>query len=142
MARRTARPKPTRQIDLPALTRSCPKCGGPLRAAYKTRRAAITLEGTVRLGLQVRRCRDRRCPRFGTPWRPEQEGRIVLPHHEFGLDVVAEIGRLRHADHRSIPEIHAELARRGVVDRPADRRQPPGSLRRAAGLVAARTSIG
>jgi hypothetical protein len=114
MARRTARPKPTREIDLPALTRVCPECDGPLWAAYKTRRTAITLDGTVRLGLQVRRCRDRRCPRFGTPWRPEQEGRIVLPQHEFGLDVIAAIGRIRHAEHRSLPEIHAELTRRGV----------------------------
>jgi hypothetical protein len=114
MARRTARPKPTREIDLPALTRTCPECGGPLWAAYKTRRTAITLDGTVRLGLQVRRCRDRRCHRFGMPWRPEQEGRIILPQHEFGLDVIAAIGRLRHAEHRSLPEIHAELTRLGV----------------------------
>jgi hypothetical protein len=114
MARRNARPKPTHELELAAITRTCPACGGPLWAAYKTRRTAITLDGTVRLGLQVRRCRDRRCPRFGTPWRSEQEGRIILPHHEFGLDVIAAIGRLRHAEHRSLPEIHAELARRGV----------------------------
>jgi hypothetical protein len=37
-----------------------------------------------------------------------------LPQHEFGLDVIALIGALRHAEHRSVPEIHAELARRGV----------------------------
>jgi hypothetical protein len=46
--------------------------------------------------------------------RPEQEGRFALPEHEFGLDVIALIGSLRHAQHRSIPEIHAELSRRGV----------------------------
>ena len=114
MARRTARPEPTRQVDLPALTRICPECGGPLWAAYKTRRTAITLDGTVRLGLQVRRCRDRECPRLGVPMRPEQEGRILLPHHEFGLDIIAMIGRLRHAEHRSLAEIHGELTRRGV----------------------------
>jgi hypothetical protein len=114
MARRTARPKPTREIDLPALTRSCPGCGGPLWAAYKTRRTVITLDGAVRLGLQVRRCRDRDCRCFGTPIRPEQEGHFALPQHEYGLDVVALVGVLRHAEHRSIPEIHAELARRGV----------------------------
>jgi hypothetical protein len=38
-----------------------------------------------------------------------------LPHHEFGLDVLALVGRLRHAEHRSIPEIHDELTRRGVA---------------------------
>ena len=55
MARRTSRPKPPRELDLPALTRACLGCGGPLWAAYKTRRTAITLDGTVRLSLQVRR---------------------------------------------------------------------------------------
>ena len=37
-----------------------------------------------------------------------------MPQHEFGLDVIALVGRLRHAEHRSVPEIHAELVRRGV----------------------------
>jgi hypothetical protein len=38
-----------------------------------------------------------------------------LPHHEFGLDVIALVGHLRYIQHRSIPEIHAELRRRRVV---------------------------
>jgi hypothetical protein len=114
MPRRTARPQPTRDVELPALTRTCPECGAALWAAYKTRRVVTTLDGLVRLGLQVRRCRDRDCRRSGVPLRPEQEGRLVLPQHEFGLDVVALVGTLRHAEHRSLPEIHAELARRGV----------------------------
>jgi hypothetical protein len=38
-----------------------------------------------------------------------------LPHHEFGLDVIALVGHLRYVEHRSIPEIHAELRRRRVV---------------------------
>ncbi len=114
MARRTARPQPTRDVDLPALARTCPECGAALWAAYKTRRTVTTLDGLVRLGLQVRRCRNRECRRFGVPLRPEQEGGSVLPQHEFGLDVIALVGRLRHAEHRSVPEIHAELVRRGV----------------------------
>jgi hypothetical protein len=127
MARRTARPQPTRDVDLPTLTRSCPECGAALWAAYKTRRTVTTLDGLVRLGLQVRRCRNRECRRFGAPLRPEQEGGLVLPQHEFGLDVIALVGRLRHAEHRSVPEIHAELTRRGVsicarsVGNPLDR---------------------
>ena len=58
----------------------------------------------------------------------------MLPQHEFGLDVIALVGALRHAQHRSLPEIHAELARRGVAIC-AERRQPAGPLRRAAGAV-------
>src|SRR4051794_26178715 len=114
MARRSARPQPDRTLELPALTRTCPACAGPLWAAYKTQRSVTTLDGTVRLRLQVRRCRDPLCPRHGVPLRPEQEGRLALPEHEFGLDVIATIGTLRYSQHRSVPEIHAELTRRGV----------------------------
>jgi len=115
MARRTARPEPDQTLELPALTRTCPKCTGPLWAAYKTQRSVTTLTGTVRLRLQVRRCRSPHCPRYHVPLRPEQEGRFALPEHEFGLDVIAAVGTLRHAQHRSVPEIHAELVRRGVI---------------------------
>jgi hypothetical protein len=74
----------------------------------------VTLEGLVRLRLQVRSCRNPDCPRHKVCLRPEQEGRFALPQHEFGLDVIALVGALRHAEHRSVPEIHAELVRRGV----------------------------
>jgi hypothetical protein len=38
-----------------------------------------------------------------------------LPHHEFGFDVLALVGTLRYAQHRSIPEIHQTLTDRGGV---------------------------
>jgi hypothetical protein len=78
-------------------------------------RTVTTLQGLIRLRLQVRSCRDPECPRRGACLRPEQEGHLALPQHEFGLDVIALIGQLRHAGHRSVPEIHAELVRRGVA---------------------------
>jgi hypothetical protein len=114
MARRTARPQPDQTLELPALTRTCPACGETLWAAYKTQRTVATLRGNIRLRLQVRRCRNSDCSRHAAPLRPEQEGHYALPEHEFGLDVIALIGTLRHAQHRSVPEIHAELIRRGV----------------------------
>jgi hypothetical protein len=114
MSRRSARPRPDRTLDLPAHTKACPACSGPLWSAATARRTVVTLEGLVRLRLQVRSCRNPDCPRHKACLRPEQEGRFALPHHEFGLDVIAAVGRLRHAEHRSIPEIHAELTRRGV----------------------------
>ena len=43
------------------------------------------------------------------------EGRFALPHHEFGLDVVALVGRLRYAEHRSVPEIRTHLVGRGLA---------------------------
>jgi hypothetical protein len=66
------------------------------------------------LRLQVRSCRNPECSRHKACLRPEQEGRFALPQQEFGLDVIAAVGRLRHAERRSVPEIHAELVRRGV----------------------------
>ena len=115
MARRTARPQPTREIELPALTRTCPACGGPLWAAYKTRRTVTTLDGVVRLAAPGPPLPQ---PRLPAPRRPasgpSRRGGSPCPQHEFGLDVIALVGRLRHAEHRSVPEIHAELTRRGV----------------------------
>jgi hypothetical protein len=43
------------------------------------------------------------------------EGRLALPKHEFGLDVIALIGTLRHQEHQSVPEIHRTLRGRGVA---------------------------
>ena len=114
MNRRTARPQPARELELTTATRRCPGCDGPLWAAYKNRRTVVTLDGVTRLAVQVRRCRDPSCRRHRVALRAEQEGRFALPQHEFGLDVIAAVGALRHAEHRSVPEIHAELVRRGV----------------------------
>jgi hypothetical protein len=115
MPRRNARPPADRTLDLTCQTRACPACGGPLWAANIARRTVTTLGGLVLLRLQVRNCRNPDCPRRGACLRPEQEGRFALPQQEFGLDVIAAIGRLRHAEHRGVPEIHAELARRGLA---------------------------
>jgi hypothetical protein len=114
MPRRSARPKPDRTLELATTIRDCPACGRVLWAANKPQRTIVTLEGLLRLRLQVRSCRNPECPRHKVCLRPEQEGRLALPQHEFGLDVIAAVGRLRHAEHRSVTEIHAELVRRGV----------------------------
>src|SRR3954468_7282796 len=114
MPRRSARPQAERTLELTTHTRDCPACGRVLWAANMPQRTVVTLGGLVRLRLQVRSCRNPACPRRGVCLRPVQEGHFALPQHEFGLDVVALVGTLRHAEHRSLPEIHAELARRGV----------------------------
>jgi hypothetical protein len=115
MPRRTVRPQPTRTQEPTTQTRACPACGGSLRVAYTTTRCVTTLDGITRLKLQVRTCRNPDCTRRGVGLRPEAEGRLVLPQHEVGLDVVALVGTLRHTQHRSVTEIHAELVRRGVA---------------------------
>jgi hypothetical protein len=84
-------------------------------ADYSNRRTVATLGGLVRLVLQIRRCHNPDCDRDNRPYRPEAEGRLALPRHEFGLDVVALVGALRYAEHRSVPEIHRHLAGRGLA---------------------------
>jgi len=84
-------------------------------ADYDNSRSVTTLSGIVRLTLKVRRCANPWCERYHRPYRPEAEGAFALPEHEFGLDVIALVGSLRYADHRSVPEIHKELLRREVA---------------------------
>src|SRR5215218_1931837 len=114
MARRLARAWPDREHVLVSERTSCPACGGFMRVRYENRRRLETLSGSVRLRLKVRRCEREDCARRHKPYRPEAEGAIALPQHEFGLDVIALVGALRHREHRSIPEIHAALRGRGV----------------------------
>jgi hypothetical protein len=97
------------------ITRDCPECQHRLHPRYNNFRTITTLDGVLRLTLAIRRCTHPDCPRFRQPYRPEAEPHFALPYHEFGLDVMALVGRLRHAEHRSIPEIHHELTRRGLV---------------------------
>jgi hypothetical protein len=114
MARRSARRRPERERVLAPLRQGCPSCGGHMRLRYENRRNLVTLSGAVRLRLRIRRCEAPGCARFHVPYRPEAEGAQALPQHEFGLDVIALVGLLRHRDHRSVPEIHAALRGRGL----------------------------
>jgi hypothetical protein len=84
-------------------------------ADYDNFRTVTLLGEVVALRLKIRRCHNRDCRRYHQPSRPEEEGRIALPEHEFGLEVIALVGNLRYGAHRSVPEIHQELLGRGVV---------------------------
>jgi hypothetical protein len=101
-------------LDLAPITRDCPECQQRTSADYHNFRTVTTLDGTIRMTLLIRRCPNPECSRFRRPYRPEAEPHFALPYHEFGLDVLTLVGRLRYAEHRSIPEIHRELTRQGV----------------------------
>lgn len=118
MARITPRPPPTQAVVLSCLNRCCPVCGGPLWFAYDNARTVTTLEVVLGVTLQVRRCVNPACAFYHWPYRPELEGRLALPHHEFGLDVIAWIGARRYREHDTVPEIHRALSNRGVVMAP------------------------
>src|SRR3954462_645198 len=115
MARRLRRPRPTQAKTLTPVATHCPECGHTLWATHTKYRTVTTLDAVTRLTLRVRRCPNPDCSRYRRPCRPEAEALLALPHHEFGLDVLALVGRLRHAEHRSVPEIHRELTSRGVA---------------------------
>ena len=58
---------------------------------------------------------ERSLPRSITsPTCPEEAGAWALPQGEFGLDVIALVGRLRYREQRSVPQIHQALRERGV----------------------------
>ncbi len=115
MAKKAKTAEPTITRDLTPERTDCPHCGRPARADYANRRTVHTLAGVTRLNLTIRRCHHSACSVYKKPYRPEAEGSVALPRHEFGLDVLALIGRLRYAEHRSVPEIHAHLASRQVT---------------------------
>ena len=115
MARIAARAPADREEVLWPELRVCPDCARPMRVRYENHRTLETLSGRVRLRLKIRRCEHADCAHHYRPYRPEAEALIALPEHEFGLDVIALVGVLRHRDHRSIPEIHQALRARGVV---------------------------
>ena len=109
------RPQPDRSLTLTPILLDCPECQHRTYADYNNYRTISTLDSVFRLTLTIRRCPNLECSRFLRPYRPEAESHFALPYHEFGLDVMALVGRLRYAEHRSIPEIYRELTRRGIV---------------------------
>jgi hypothetical protein len=115
MARTTPRPEATREQTLSTLRTDCPSCEHRMWFAYEDHRKVSTLEEVIGLTLQVRRCVNPGCERYHIAYRPEAEGGLALPHHEFGLDVIAWIGEQRYRQHRSMPEIHRQLQAQGLV---------------------------
>jgi hypothetical protein len=115
MARIRRSPKATSQHVLHVQQDACPECGGKLWSAYVSDRTVRTLRGVQHLRLHVRCCVNPACARHRLPYRPEEEGHRALPQYEFGLDVIALVGALRYQGHRSVPEVHQDLAGRGLV---------------------------
>ena len=114
MVKKACRPLPTIRKDLTPLRENCPACGQRMWLDYTNRRTLATLAGCTRLHLSIRRCHNKGCRCYLRPYRPEGEGRFALPKHEFGLDVIALVGSLRYAEHKSVPEIHQALLGRDV----------------------------
>ena len=110
-----AHPQATAQQVLQPIRMHCPSCGRRMWFSYRDERVLIRLEDIIHLQLHIHRCPNAACPRYHRPYRPEAEGRLALPKHEFGLDIIALIGELRYQAHQSVPEIHRTLRGRGVA---------------------------
>ncbi len=93
----------------------CPSCGQRLWIAYHEHRRVVRLDGIWRLTLRVRRCPNGACSQYHRPYVPEEAGAWVLPHAEFGMDVISLVGHLRYREQRSVPQIHRALQERGVA---------------------------
>lgn len=98
MPRRNARPWPDRTIELTTCLRDCPEWALKTWAADRPSRAVVTVERLVKPRTRVLSCRNPNSPRREVCLRPGQEGLFALPRQEFGLDVIALAGRLRHAE--------------------------------------------
>lgn len=114
MARTATRLQATSHRTLRTLRRNCPCCGRRMWNRYDSRRSIATMRGVVGLLLKVRRCQNSDCTLYRHPYRPETEGHWSLPQQEFGLDVIAAVGRWRYREHRSVPEMACLLQDRGV----------------------------
>ena len=96
MSRSWCRVKPANEQVLIPVQKSCPECGGAMRIRYTNRRAVVSLRGLVCLRLKIRRCEDQACGRYHQAWRPEAEGALALPQHEFDNGLEQFFGAQRH----------------------------------------------
>ena len=67
MAGKTPRPRATQERILTPLLIGCPECGRRMWWDYTNDRTVATLEGVVRLWLQIRRCPNPDCSRYHRP---------------------------------------------------------------------------
>lgn len=133
MGRQGSRAEAQREVALETVRNTCPECGKTLMSWQWLARTVVTLDGLLKLNVHVRRCIAAGCARKNKHYRPEMEGRWVLPSAEFGLDVIAEVGRLRYRENRSATEIHHALRQRGMQIAP---RSVPNLIDRYDELVA------
>jgi hypothetical protein len=106
---KTRRAEATLERRLRPESMTCPECGETLRIGYTHWRKVATLEGLWCLKVSMGRCENPACARYHRSVHPLEEGHLVLPHDEYGLDVVAFIGAHRYQTRASTLQIHAAL---------------------------------
>ena len=114
MGGKTRRAPATEERHLYPEQRQCAGCGQRLSIGYTHRRQVARLESRCCLKISIGRCENAACERYHRAVHPAEEGRVALPHYEYGLDVLAHIGAQRYQDHASAPQIHRALQARAV----------------------------
>ncbi len=130
--RNRPRPSFTRTQTLTPVLTLCPVCQHRLYADYANVRTVTTLAGVTRLILYILYAATTiiAAARATNPIDPRPESHFALPHHEFGLDVIACVRTLtlrRTPQHpRDPPRTHSPRRR----PRPTLRPQSPGAALR------------
>ena len=114
MPRRTARPQPDRTLDLATETRDCPGCGRKLRQPTSPKGRLSRWMGSsgcdsrsaVAVTLNARVITSVSDPSRKAAWFSRSTSSVSTSSPWWARSVMPE--------HRSIPEIHAELVRRQV----------------------------
>lgn len=114
MSGKTRRAEATEERRLRPEVMDCAECGQRPRLQYTTWRKVATLEGMLRLKVSIGRCENPACAHYHRPRHPVEEGHVVLPHYEYGLDVLAFIGQRRYREQATAKQLHAALEQRAV----------------------------
>lgn len=103
-----------RKVIFTAPQQECPFCRASLHISQHRQRTVRTMTEELDLTMRDKKCPSAACPQPHLRYRSPEEALIAIPHNQFGLDVVLEIGHLRFHQRLSFPRIHANLLDRGV----------------------------
>jgi hypothetical protein len=97
------------ELDLVRLDRTCLGCGRKMHVRCRRERQIQTLQGPLRLKLNLVQCRQGFCDQKKL-FSPEQEQQYAMPRWGIGWDVFCWIGQRRFSRHWSVSQIRHELS--------------------------------
>lgn len=98
-----------REVVLVRQDRDCPACEAKMHVHSERTRIIHTLQGPVRLIVELLQCRNKECDSTRT-FGAEQEAEYAMPRWGIGWDVFCWMGQRRFARHWSVCQIRHELA--------------------------------
>ena len=98
-----------REVVVVRQDRSCPACEAKMHVHSERVRTIHTLQGPMRLSVELLQCRNKECGSTKTV-PAEQEAEYAMPRWGIGWDVFCWMGQRRFARHWSVCQIRHELA--------------------------------